>query len=885
MLTHCPKCLNPIGPKDAFCRKCGTHLPNANLGTHTLGRPVQAYLQIALGGQGVSTPYALQDQPYEIGQSVAAGGAAAGAGLVKVPSGATAVAPRHARLYPDNNTPITWYFQDLGSTNRSFLNGLHLSRRPVALNNEDELWLGPVSGPTSLRIKYYDPVATPPLKRWLLQPSDPNPLEIGRKVGIGHLVLFSENASDHHARITRVSAGNGLRYELADAGSTNGTFINQVRLGAGIRQALKDGDALRFGESAYVVQQRDPQRLALLPAGHSAAEHLVATGLKRVVRLDFTTWLGKYLAFRRKQFQILLRQAPRNPAPAAPPREKILLRDVDLVIGPNDFVILAGSSGCGKTTLMHILSTFISPQQGALFYKGKPYLADPAVLRPHIGYVPQDDIVHEQLTVYQELLYAAELRLPHLTPDARIARVREVLKQLRLSAKSADRITKLSGGQRKRVNIAVELLSSPGILFLDEPTEGQDLALEQSIVALLRDLANKGTSVVLVSHRLNFLDYADFVGWLAPDGYLVYFGPPEQLGSYFHINPDFAPARRYAAIYRKLEGESSDPQKTVVDPQKLAADYKTSSQYAQLVAGRRQPPALAVSSVPRVTGATGQAQRRGSQFWTLYRRNWAVARADWSFLLWMVAQAPLLGLLLHILTDVNAFHYAIVPPPTMNHPDISLAQQTLFPLAVSAVWLGVFGAMRELVKERNIYRRERMVGLALGPYLASKIALLSMFSVYQSVILVWAVLSKAPLEQATGVFVAAPLEMFFTVLLTSFGGMLLGLLLSAFARTQEVVGALVPLVVIPQFMLSKALGFSLTGVMDFCAKLTFSYWALEALGDSGHLHAVPDDQYHGAWFDPTPSHLLLRWAMLVGLIVLFLVGTWLRQRSRDQYQG
>lgn len=269
------------------------------------------------------------------------------------------------------------------------------------------------------------------------------------------------------------------------------------------------------------------------------------------------------------------------------------------------------------------------------------------------------------------------------------------------------------------------------------------------------------------------------------------------------------------------------------------------------------------------------------QFRTLFRRDKAIVRSDWSFLLLMIIQPFVIGLLLLFLSEPNM----------LNEPKgFGLAQTVLFSLSVSAVYLGVLLAVRELVKERSIYRRERMVGLRLVPYFLSKISVLSLFGLYQSFVLLLLVLIRAPTPGGGALF-WAPLEMFITLFLTTFGGMSLGLLLSAMARTQEVLGALVPMVMIPQFLLSPVIIASL-GCLDWVSKLMFTNWAAEALGDSVNL--VNSVNIAKAAEGPLPpllqyesgaGPLLLRWLILISLSASFLGLAWLRQKQRDNYQG
>ena len=259
-------------------------------------------------------------------------------------------------------------------------------------------------------------------------------------------------------------------------------------------------------------------------------------------------------------------------------------------------------------------------------------------------------------------------------------------------------------------------------------------------------------------------------------------------------------------------------------------------------------------------------------------------QSDWSFLFLMLIQPFVIGALLFFLADGEMFNGPNGPTPG--------SQTILVALSVSAVYLGVLLAMRELVKERVIYRRERMVGLRLGPYLFSKVLVLSFFSFYQSFILITLVLLKAPVSsRRAGLW--APFEMLVTLFLTAFGGMALGLLLSALARTQEVLGALVPMVMIPQFVLNKVV-MDISGFLDPVGRFMITTWSTEAMGDSVGLTnaivTVPPDPLTGKTrsvleYNPTLSDLLLHWLVLLALSVSFLALAWWRQKQRDKFKG
>src|SRR5262249_47001522 len=168
--------------------------------------------------------------------------------------------------------------------------------------------------------------------------------------------------------------------------------------------------------------------------------------------------------------------------------------------------------------------------QGRVLFEGHDIHAEYASLRMRIGMVPQDDVVHGQLTVNQALGYAAELRLPPDTnKEDRRQVINQVLEELELTQHAEKRVDKLSGGQRKRASVAMELLTGPSLLILDEPTSGLDPALDRQVMTMLRQLADAGRTVLVVTHSLTYLDVCDQVLLLAPGGRTAFCGPPSQI--------------------------------------------------------------------------------------------------------------------------------------------------------------------------------------------------------------------------------------------------------------------------------------------------------------------------------------------------------------------
>ncbi|MDQ2887296.1 MAG: FHA domain-containing protein, partial [Chloroflexota bacterium] len=350
-----------------------------------------------------------------------------------------------------------------------------------------------------------------------------NTLTIGRTPD-NTIVLNHPQVSAHHAVIEKVEGG----YRITDNNSTNHVYVNGQRI---TNQPIRTGDEIRIG----------PYRLI-----HNGTE-LKQYDESNHIRIDAMN----------------LKKVGNN--------NVILLNDISLVIPPRKFVALVGGSGAGKSTLMDALNGLRPAQEGTVLYNGVDYYRKIAAFSTQLGYVPQDDIVHRELTVERALYYSARLRLPgDFTREQIKWRIDEVLADVEMTDRRHLLVNKLSGGQRKRVSIALELLANPGIFFLDEPTSGLDPGLDRKMMSLLRRLADRGRTIILVTHATNNINACDYVCFLAQGGRLAYFGPPNEAKRYFD-KTDFA------EIYSTLEPSKEQPD----IPKQAEARFLASPDYQQ----------------------------------------------------------------------------------------------------------------------------------------------------------------------------------------------------------------------------------------------------------------------------------------------------------------
>jgi ABC transport system ATP-binding/permease protein len=647
------------------------------------------------------------------------------------------------------------------------------------------------------------------------------------------LILDHPQVSAHHARLVKER---GV-IRLIDLGSTNHTYVNGLNVSS---QVLQPGNEIRIGPYKIVYEG-----LLLTLYDESGG-----------VRIDA---------------QNLVQQADAN---------TILLHDVSISIQPRSFVALVGASGAGKSTLLNALSGLRPPVRGKVFYNGQDFQQHRAALRSQIGYVPQDEIIHRDLTVERALFYAARLRLPSDFSQTQIEqRIDEVLDEVEMRHRRRYLVRNLSGGQRKRVSIALELLANPSVFFLDEPTSGLDPGLDRKMMLLLRKLADKGHTIVLVTHATSNINVCDYVCFLAQGGYVAYFGPPEDASAYFG-QPGFA------EIYTTLEPTSEQPDR----PYELGQQFRQSAAYGRYIEaplGSRPTAASTTHRKERVPGtrlATPGFRKAWKQFVLITTRYLELLWNDKKNLAILLFQAPVIALLLVLfireLNDGGIFGSAA---SLIGEGD---AQKFLFVMTFSAVMFGCINASREIVKEIHIYLRERAVSLGILPYLFSKIAVLGILCMLQCIALVLILNWAAPF--GNGIFLGAFWEIYITLALAALGGLLMGLAISALVPNSDQAMSFIPVVLIPQVVFSGAI-FPLTQVyLQIMSVVFVARWAMAAVGSSVHLNGalLGGDKLFGTCSSCTTyrdnqHYLLTLWLVLFAMILVLTVVTGILLKRKD----
>lgn len=577
------------------------------------------------------------------------------------------------------------------------------------------------------------------------RPAGTNTVRIGRDPA-NDLTIDDLQVSRFHAE---VEFQDGADPVIRDLGSSNGTYINGFRT----RQALlQDNTVVTLGHTSLVlrngqlIQYRDEGLLDFDVDGLEVRGH----------------------------------------------HDRLLLRNLSISVPPRTLLGVLGPSGAGKSTFIKAVVGAVPTTKGEVLYGGVNLLKSLDAARQSIGYVPQDDILHGALTVQKSLTYAARLRLSSDVTDAEVQQlVDKVLRQLGLNGHEMKRIEQLSGGQRKRVSTAMELLTEPPLLVLDEPSSGLDPGNEKSLMELLQSLAKQETSednkpvgrrVLVVTHSVQSLALCDLILVLAPGpendpgGRLAFYGPPEHLLEYFGVEDS-------AEVFRALEQDAD---------RDWNAQFEQSPFHEPVI---HTDSATADSSDRPVRSPLGWMQ----QLVLLTRRYVRVMMADTTNLAILAAQAPAIGIML-ALVGAGGFKLGEGGAPSSKLIILLLG------LVLAITYVGASNSIREVVKERPIFLRERALGLRPSAYLASKLVVLVAITAVQAFLLtLFGTLSAGGVAAADslGVFGGQPrLGLLMFMIISGVAAVALGLMISSLVTNSDKAMSLLPVILLGMYLLS-----------------------------------------------------------------------------------
>ena len=651
-----------------------------------------------------------------------------------------------------------WEVRDLDSLNGTFLN--HKSHRLDKLTSvtlDDVLFLGSYRLPVKLLTETLRTTSIKTLKASInLQPK--KSIIIGRSDQCD-VLISSPQISGRHAKLTLLENGKLL---VEDLGSLNGTYVNGERI---IRKETALDSQIALGLSTI----------------HITNNKVSSNLLNYAIRLDALN-LNFSVTHR-----ITKKRLP-------------LLENIDLSIFPSELVALMGPSGAGKSTLFDVLSGDFPPTSGELLLNGESLFENFDRYRTAIGFVPQDDTLYKELTVYESLYFPARMRLPPDTSDSEIEhRINLTLKDLNLLEQRDQLIGSvdkkdLSGGQRKRVNVGVELVADPVLLFLDEPTSGLSSRDTSDIITVLRGLANQGKTIILTIHQPSVEVYNQMDSiLLLTKGQLAFFGPPNPNSFDFFQVSKKTPDEVIASLDKKT-------------PKELSESYRNSKVFSEYVRNRQ------VGRKNQSHSNKNQQQKEKlfplAQFFILFKRYCLIKKRDKENLIFLTLFPIAIGLLIGILS--------------MNKPNFAVA---LFIMVLATIFSGLLNACREIVSERAIFKRERRVNLKILPYLVSKIAVLWTIGIIQILILTIVMKSIISLNANTA-------EVIFVLAATALASTIIGLLISSIVVAETQAMSITNLILIVHLVMGGCVFPLDQDWKKVLASPLVSRWATEALLDS-----------------------------------------------------
>ncbi len=619
---------------------------------------------------------------------------------------------------------------------------------------------------------------------------------IGRS-GDNNIRLDSVSVSRHHAKISMI----GATAQIEDLNSANGVFVNGERVHDKLN--LGERDVIRIGNSLIIVNSG-----RIFYKSSMGGTRISMQNVSRTVKVK-----GNNLK---------------------------ILDDVNITIEPNEFVAVIGGSGAGKSTVMNAMSGFEKADTGIVTVNDTNLYDNYHILKNIIGYVPQHDIIYENISLYKMLEYSAKIRMNEdVSPNERDARIRETLSMVELTEHKDKQIRSLSGGQKKRASIAVELLADPGLFFLDEPTSGLDPGTEASLMTTLNKLSKQnGKTIVMVTHTTQNLHLCDKVLFMGKGGKVCFYGTPDECLQFFEVE-------NLTEIYNK-----------VLTTKEVEFWNKKWKQW--------------YTDAPKISRKSGNGFKKTKkpslirQFAILSSRYMVLIKNDTQRLLMIMLQPLLVTVLLSLVAADDVFEIYDSTKPI------------LFAASCAGIWVGLFNSIQEICKERSILKREYMTNLRLGAYVMSKFAVQFIIAVIQSLVISTMFAALVGMPDSGVMLGSAFFEFFVTMLLTIMSSAAIGLIVSSLSTNGDKAMTIAPFLLIIQLLFSGIL-FELEGITQKFAYFTVSNWSVQALGITADLNAM--DRRIAAMkkfeevYEYTAGHLSECWLAMIVFVVICFIGS------------
>ncbi|MBR5515712.1 MAG: ATP-binding cassette domain-containing protein [Clostridia bacterium] len=688
-----------------------------------------------------------------------------------------------------------WIIEDLGSKNGLLYMGSLISAK--ILKENDNIRIDDADETKAIGVLFIFNTSNEEVMWRNYEIGDNDEITVGRGSN-NQIILNHVGVSRHHAVIVREKG----KYYIHDNNSTNGIFINGIRVSG--KALLHEKDVITITNS----------------------------------KLIFTSANISYCTFNKG-----IKVEASNIVKKVDRGRKIISNNVSLKINPCELVAIIGGSGAGKSTIMNCISGYNKPTSGTVAVNGVELYSNFESMKDIIGYVPQRDIVFDNLTVYSMLKYTAKLRLPKDTSNEELdAIINKVIDTVELTPRKDTMIKRLSGGQRKRASIAVELISDPSLFFLDEPASGLDPGTERHLMQTLKEMSSSGKTVIFVTHSTLNLHVCDKIVFMGEGGRLCFMGNYTEAMEFFGVDD-------LVDVYNMITENSEYWER----------------KYNSV---RRDMPNIKLT--PHKIQKKKSKHGWFSQIKVLTTRHLHILVNDRARLLLLLFQAPLLAILIAIVADGEQYSQQ------------EMTQSLLFALSCSALWVGILNAIQEICKERVILRREYMTGLHLGAYIVSKMSVMGLICIIQAFLLtsMFAICVDLP---ETGIIFPAFFEFYLTTFLTSFSASAMGIFVSALFKDSDKAMTVAPLLLMPQLLYSGII-FKLEGIVKTVSYLVICRFSMEAYGTTADLNILtlkiiqenPDFQElleieTISFYEYTVSHFLQSLGVLAAYAVIFTI--------------